>query len=104
MPAFPSSAISSQLCTIVGQSVDSWFNGKINPISYYLCTYVSIMQFKNTHRNRKKKKMKQKIVTLTFLACGIVLKEAKKKKKKKKASSKRWGVFDAGRITGPNKL
>lgn len=43
----------------------------------------------------------------TFLAHKTVLNEAEKKrtnKKKKRASPKRWGVFDAGRIIGPNKL
>lgn len=31
-------------------------------------------------------------------------KRGKEEEEEKKASSKRWGVFDAGRITGPNKL
>lgn len=37
-----------------------------------------------------------------FLAHRTVLNEAEKNKKG--ASAKRWGVFDAGRIIGPNKL
>ena len=37
----------------------------------------------------------------TFLAHRTVLNEAKKKKR---ASPKHQGVFDAGRIIGPNKL
>lgn len=42
------------------------------------------------------------IVMKTFLARKTVLNEAKKEKQR--ASAERRGVFDAGRIIGPNKL
>lgn len=56
---------------------------------------VSSVQF----ADYKYRKIEEKIVTRTFLAHRTVLNEAKKR-----ASPKRWGVFDAGRIIGTNKL
>lgn len=82
-PAFPSSTISFQLRTIVGQSVDCWFKGKItlyHIIPAHMCQPRSL-QIKNTERDGET----EKIVMNTFLAHWTVLNETKKKEKKKES-------------------